>query len=135
MPRDVTRDMVRVGVHRDAAEDDMREALFECDLRHEQTRRSLPVARRVREAEIAAVAPRLTERHRQLPPGALAYPIRHLIGMESPRVIDVIGEEHERVVADKRRHGLTGRLAHRSGCTVLGQWIAAAADDERDVRT
>ena len=133
IPRLVPGDVIGVYIHGDAAENDMREAFFERDLDHEQARRSLPVARVMRETEIAAMAPYRAERHRELVLGAVALPPVHLIGVQRHGVIDGIGEEHKRVIADKRRNRLAHSFTDGAGCAVFRQRIAATADDKSHV--
>ena len=133
IPRLVPGDVIGVYIHGDAAENDMREAFFERDLDHEQARRSLPVARVMRETEIAAMAPYRAERHRELVLGAVALPPVHLVGVKRHSVIDVIGEHYERVIADERRNCLAHRLANGASRAVFRQRVAATADNKRHV--
>ena len=133
IPRLVPDDVIGVYIHRDTAEDDVREAFFECDLDREQARRSLPVTRMMRETEIASVAPCRAERHREIVLDAVALPSVHLVGVQRHSVIDGIGKEYERVIADECRNRLIHRLADSASRAVLRQRIAASADNKRHI--
>ena len=79
------------------------------------------------------MTPYRAERHWELVLGALALPAVHLIGVQSRGIIDGIGEDHERVIADERRDRLVRRLAEGASRAVLRQRIAAAAYNKRHV--